>query len=130
MEDAMKTLRAERMKIKLGAHWESPALHILLTQEDGVVVARCLDFTVSSHGKDEKDALVSLADAIREYLLTAVENRAVESIYDPAHGKYWRMYDEAETRKSMKTLEESLLKSLSSLKGDNLLESTLEISNA
>jgi hypothetical protein len=126
----MKTLKAERMKIKLGDHWESPPLHILLTQEDDVIVARCLDFTVSSHGKAETEALNSLADAIREYILTAVENQAVESIYDPAHGKYWRMYDEAETRKSMKSLEKSLLKSLSSLKGDNIVESRLEISNA
>jgi predicted RNase H-like HicB family nuclease len=130
MEAEMKPLKAERMKIKLGDHWESPPLHILLTKEDDVIVARCLDFTVSSHGKDETEALNSLAEAIREYILTALENQAVESVYDPAHGKYWRMYNEAETKKSMKTLEKSLLKSLSSLKGDGLLESTLEISNA
>ena len=126
----MKILRAERMKVKLGQHWESPALHILLTQEDDVVVARCLDFTVSSHGKGEKEALVSLADALREYILTAVENRSVDTIFDPAHGKYWRMYDEAEARKSMKAIEESLQKSLASLKGETIAESTLEICHA
>ena len=123
----MKTLRAERMKIKLGDHWESPALHILLTQEDDVVVARCLDFTVSSHGKDDKEALMSLADAIREYIATAVETRAFDTIFDPAHGKYWRMYDETEARKSMKTLQRSLKKSFTSLKSESLRDSTLEI---
>ena len=126
----MKTLRAERMKIKLSDHWESPPLHILLTQEDDVIVARCLDFTVSSHGKDENEALNSLADAIREYILTAVENRALGSIYDPAHGKYWRMYEEQTTRKSMKTLERSLQRSLASLKCENITHSTLEICHA
>jgi len=84
----------------LGDHWESPPLHILLTQEDDVIAARCLDFTVSSHGEDETEALNSWADAIREYILTAVENQSVESIYDPAHGKCWRMYDGAKTKKS------------------------------
>lgn len=123
----MKTLRAERMKIKLGDHWESPALHVLLTQEDDVVVARCLDFTVSSHGKDDKEALMSLADAIREYIATAVETRAYDTIFDPAHGKYWRMYDEAEARKAMKTLQRTLKKSFTSLKSENVRDSPLEI---
>jgi hypothetical protein len=123
----MKTLRAERMKIKLGNQWESPVLHILLTHEDDVVVARCLDFTVSSHGQDEKEALMSLADAIREYIATAVETRAFDTIFDPAHGKYWRMFDEAEARKSMKTLQRSLKKSFPSLKSESLRDSTLEI---
>lgn len=126
----MKTLKAERMKVKLGQYWESPVLHILMTHEDDVVVARCLDFTVSSHGKDEQEALASLAEALREYILTAVENRSVDTIFDPAHGKYWRMYDEAEARKSMKAIEESLQRSLASLKGEAIVESTLEISNA
>ena len=27
-------------------------LHILLTEEDSVIVARCLDFSVSSHGEN------------------------------------------------------------------------------
>ena len=40
-------------------------LHILLTEEDGVVVARCLDFSVSSHGDNEEDALASLSDSIK-----------------------------------------------------------------
>ena len=50
----MKGSRAHRIKIGVGDLWESPILHILLTREEDVVVARCLDFTVSAHGKNEK----------------------------------------------------------------------------
>ena len=88
----MKSLKARRIKIKLANLWESPPLHVLITKEDEVFVARCLDFTVSSHGNDEKQALESLADSIKEYVLTAVENDAIDTIYDPAHSKYWRTH--------------------------------------
>ena len=71
-----------------------------MTKETDIVVARCLYFTVSSHGKDEKEALKALADSIKEYILTAVENDAIDTIFDPAHGKYWRMYNELETKQS------------------------------
>ena len=100
-EGIMKSVRAERIKVKIGDLWESPLLHILLIKEDDVVVARCLDFTVSSHGEDQKDALKSLADSIKEYVLTALENKAINTIFDPAHGKYWRMYNELEAKQVM-----------------------------
>jgi len=126
----MKSIRAERIKIKIGKLWESPILHILLTKEDEIVVARCLDFTVSSHGKDEKEALKALADSIKEYVLTAVENDAIDTIFDPAHGKYWRMYNELETKQSSRSLKMSIKKSLTSVSNDNLQQSTAEISYA
>ena len=126
----MKSIRAERIRIKIGKLWESPALHILLTKENDVVVARCLDFTVSCHGKDEKDALKALADSIKEYVLTAVENDAIDTIFDPAHGKYWRMYNELETKQSSMSLKMSIKKSLTSVSNDNLQQSTAEISYA
>jgi hypothetical protein len=44
----MKAIKAIRAKFKVNDLWESPALHILLTREDNVIVARCLDFTVAS----------------------------------------------------------------------------------
>ncbi len=88
----MKGKRADRIKIKMGTLWESPILHVLLTTEDDVTVARCFDFTVSSHGDDQKKALAALAESIKEYILTAVENDVVDDIFDPAHGKYWRLY--------------------------------------
>jgi len=39
----MKGMKANRIKIKVGNLWESPVLHVLLTKEDDLVVARCLD---------------------------------------------------------------------------------------
>ncbi len=106
----MQAKKADRIKIKVGNIWESPVLHVLLTEEDDVIVARCLDFTVSSHGEDEKKALEALGESIREYVLTAVEDNAIENILDPAHGKYWRMYNELEAKQLKKGLKKSLRK--------------------
>lgn len=106
----MQAKKADRIKIKVGNIWESPTLHVLLTQEEDVIVARCLDFTVSSHGEDEKKALEALGESIKEYVLTAVEDDAIESIFDPAHGKYWRMYNELEAKQVKKGLKKSLKK--------------------
>jgi hypothetical protein len=104
----MRTLGAKRIKLKIGPNWETPYLHILLTREDDVVVARSLDFTVSSHGANEEEAVESLADSIREYIFSAVENDSIEQIYDPAHGKYWRMFNEEVAKDTGKKIERSL----------------------
>jgi predicted RNase H-like HicB family nuclease len=69
----------------LGLH-----LHILLTEEDDVVVARCLDFSVSSHGEDEKDALLSLSDSIQDYLSYAIQQGNLTKIIDPEEEIFWR----------------------------------------
>ncbi len=108
----MKSLGARRITIKVGDVWESPALHVLLTDEDDVIVARCLDLTVSSHGLDEKDAIESLADAVKEYVLTAIEDSAVNTIFDSAHSKYWRMFNELEARQSKSSLRRSIGKTV------------------
>ena len=123
-------MRAHRIKIKLANLWESPILHILLTKEDDVIVSRCLDFTVSSHGKDEKDALESLADSIKEYVLTAVENDSIDTIFDPAHSKYWRMYNELEAKQSSNKLKRTLRQAFKSVPNENIQKSTAEISYA
>ena len=126
----MKGMKAKRIKFKIGSLWESPALNILLTKENDVIVARCLDFTVSSHGKNDKDALKALADSIKEYVLTAVENDAINTIFDPAHGKYWRLYNELEAKQSSRILKMSIKKSLMSIPNDNLQQLTTEINYA
>ncbi len=123
----MRSLGARRITIKAGDVWETPVLHILLTGEDSVVVARCLDFTVSSHGKDEKDAITSLADAVKEYILTAIENSAVNTIYDPAHSKYWRMFNELEAKQSMSSLKRSIGKTVISDQSDNIRKAPTQI---
>ena len=126
----MKGIKAHRIKIRFEKIWESPLLHILLTKEDDTVVARCLDFTVSSHGVDEKDALKSLADSIKEYVITAVENDAVDTIEDPAHSKYWRMYNELESKHSIGIIKRSLKKSLQSVPKEMINRSPAEINYA
>ena len=129
-EVTMKGIRAHRIKIKVGNLWESPLLHILLTKEDDVIVSCCLDFTVSSHGKDERVALNSLAECIKEYVLIAVENDAIDTIFDPAHSKYWRMYNELEAKQSSNKLKRTLKQSFQSVSNENIQKSTAEISYA
>ena len=80
--------------------------------EDEVVVARCLDFTVSSHGEHEEEAIASLAEAIKEYVLTAIENGTIQLLYDPSSGKYWRAFKGIEKNRSIALLNQSIKTSL------------------
>ncbi len=126
----MKTLKAIRIKIKIGELWVSPALHVLLTREDDVFVTRCLDLTVSSHGQNEKDALRSLAESIKEYILTAIEKSNIENIYDPAHNKYWIMFNEQETKQLHKSFKRSLSKSVLMESPEKFEQLTAEVTYA
>lgn len=123
----MKGIKAIRIKVKIGELWETPPLHILLTKEDDILIARCLEFTVSSHGNNEDEALQSLADAIKEYLLTASENNAIDTVFDPANGKYWRMYNELEARQTVINFKRSLKKSFGQVSHEKISESPAEI---
>lgn len=123
----MKGKKADRIKIKVGGIWESPILHVLLTKEDDLIVARCLDFTVSSHGEDENEAIEALGESIKEYVLTAVEDNAIDNIFDPAHGKYWRMYNELEAKQIQRGLKKSLRKMFESGFNANKAEFSTEI---
>ena len=83
-------------------------LHTLLTKEDGVVVARCLDFSVSSHGENEEDALDSLSDSIMDYLDYAVEQGAIDNIIDPEEDSLWEIFRKLELEdESLKFKEEA-----------------------
>jgi hypothetical protein len=126
----MKTLSAKTVKLTIGRDWETPYLHILLTQEEDVVVARCLDFTVSSHGQNENQAIEALAEAIGEYIQSAIENDCIGPIYDPAYGKYWRMFNEEVAKDTGKQLAKSLRKSLRTLKAENFRDFGIKISYA
>jgi hypothetical protein len=126
----MKTIGAKRIKLKIGQDWESPFLHILLTREDNLVVARCLDFTVSSHGQNEDQAIESLAEAIGEYIRTAIEDDSINQIYDPAYGKYWRMFNEEVSKDTGKQLIRSLQKSRKDLTSENFSDFGITISYA
>ena len=126
----MKAMKAMRIKIKIGDLWVSPDLHVLLTREDGVFVVRCLDFTVSSHGKDEKDALKSLAEAIKEYILTSIENSNIENLYDPAHNKYWRVFNELEAKQLYRNFKRSLAKSILMESPEEIEKQTVNLTHA
>jgi hypothetical protein len=126
----MIPVKADRIKIRIGNFWETPALHVLLTREDDVIVARCLDFTLSSHGENEKDALKALGDAVKEYIISAVENRAVDTAFDPAYEKYWIMYNKLEMMQTINNLKDSVKKSFKSVSNEAIYQSSAEIEYA
>ena len=126
----MKAIKAIRAKFKVNNIWESPALHILLTNEDNVIVSRCLDFTVASHGSDEKKAMEAINEAVKEYILSALENDIINAIYDPAHGRYWRMFNELEARQVNMQLKRSLKKSVSVILQNKSTQPTIDINHA
>ena len=126
----MKVKKAIKAKFKINKLWESPTLHILLTRKDDVIVARCLDLTVSSHGNDEREAMNAITGAVKEYILSALENDRINAIYDPAHGRYWRMFNELEAKQVNTQLKRSLKKSVSAILHNKSTQSTIEISHA
>ncbi|OQX19548.1 MAG: hypothetical protein BWK80_36770 [Desulfobacteraceae bacterium IS3] len=73
-------------------------LHILLTEEDDVIVARCLDFSVSSHGENKEEALASLNDSIADYLDYALKQGAFEAIIDPEEDMFWDIFKEQQLK--------------------------------
>ena len=83
-------------------------LHILLTKEDDVIVARCLDFSVSSHGENEEDALNSLSDSIRDYLDHAIEHGALDEIIDPDEDKFWEAFRKSELQEELLNIKENI----------------------
>ncbi|RJP31690.1 MAG: hypothetical protein C4527_07270 [Candidatus Omnitrophota bacterium] len=93
-------------------------IHILLTHEDGIVVARCLDFSISSHGEDEEDALASLNDSLSNYLDYAIRQGSLDCIIDPDEEQFWTVYRELE----MNEKKENLLENADKLKVDHRFE--------
>ena len=115
----MKAIKAKRISITVDNIRKSPPLHVLLTEEENVVVARCLDFTVSSHGENVKDALSFLQDAMQEYVISAIENDVIDTILDPASGRYWRVFNEMEEKQTGVKIEKTLKKTAFILAGKN-----------
>ncbi len=109
----MKPLKALKGYLK---NWDNFQLHILLTKEDDVIVARCLDFSVSSHGHNETDALDSLTESIKDYINYAVEKEAFNNIIDPDEEILWEVYRKLELQNAMVTFQ----KMANSLKKENI----------
>ncbi len=95
----MKPIKAEKCYISN----ELPALHMLLTEEDGVIVIRCLDFSISSHGDTIEEARQSMSSTLMDYLKYAIENNSRDNLFDPDLKEYWDMYQslEIETEKDL-----------------------------
>ncbi len=95
----MKPIKAEKCYISD----KLLPLHILLTEEDGVIVIRCLDFSISSHGDTIKEARESIKSTLMDYLKHAIENNSLDNLFDPDLKEYWDMYQrlEIETEKDI-----------------------------
>jgi len=100
----MKPLKALTGTIK---NFPRLQLHILLTEEDEVIVARCLDFSVSSHGDDEHDALASLSESITDYLDYALQRKAFDEIIDPDEEMFWNAFREQTLRQESEMIEKN-----------------------
>jgi len=88
----MKPIRAEKCYISD----KLPPLHILLTEEDAVIVIRCLDFSISSHGDTIKEARESMNSTLMDYLKHAIENNSLDNLFDSDLKEYWDMYHQLE----------------------------------
>ncbi len=88
----MKAIKAQRCYISE----DLPPLHILFTEEDDVIVGRCLDFSISSHGTTIDEAKEALNNSILDYIGHAVENDAIDNLFDPDLREYWELYTEPE----------------------------------
>jgi len=111
----MKALKTLIGTIK---HFPGLYLHILLTEEDGVIVARCLDFSVSSHGENEADALASLSESITDYIDYAVGRCAFDGIIDPDDESLWNIFWKQKLKEQSAIIE----KNVSAVKKEGLPE--------
>jgi hypothetical protein len=72
----------------------------------------------------------AITEAAKEYILSALENDIINAIYDPAHGKYWRMFNELEAKRINIQLKRTLKKSVSAILENKSANSSVEISHA
>jgi len=85
---------------------ELPPLHLLFTKEDDIIVVRCLDFSISSHGITIKEALESINSSLIDYIKYGLENSDIDSLFDPELKEYWDMYRELEIKQEKKSFKE------------------------
>jgi hypothetical protein len=85
---------------------ELSPLHLLFTEENGVIVARCLDFSISSHGETVEEALESINSSLIDYIKYGLENGDSDNLFDPELKEYWDIYRELEIKQEKKTLKE------------------------
>ena len=112
-----KGLKAIRCKLRLDDTWESPPLHILVTAEEDIIVARCLDFTVASHGDTAEEAVESLKEMLSDYVRYYFERGEPERLVRPDDDEYWQLYNRLEI-----AVEQRKLRRMKSLKHPLVLD--------
>jgi len=88
----MKPIKSMKYKISQNI----PALHLLFTEEDDVIVVRCLDFSISSHGQTIQEAIEAIKSSLVEYISHGIENKNIDNLLDPDLKEYWDLYMELE----------------------------------
>jgi hypothetical protein len=103
-------MEAKPLKTLIGTikHFPELYLHILLTEEDGLIVARCLDFSVSSHGENEADALASLSESVKDYMDYAVGRGAFDEIIDPDDENLWNVFWKQKLKEQSAIIEKNV----------------------
>ncbi len=85
---------------------ELPPLHLLFTEEDDVIVVRCLDFSISSHGETIEEALESINSSLVDYITYNLGNSDIDGLFDPELKEYWDLYRELEINQEKKSFRE------------------------
>lgn len=107
-----KGLKALRCKLRLDGSWESPPLHILVTAEDGLIVARCLDFTVATHGDTVEEAVNDLTDMLADHVRYYLERGIPDKLIRPDHEEHWQIFNALEIRSERRALNKLKAQSL------------------
>ena len=95
----MKSIKS----MKCYAFKDAAPLHLLFTEEDGVIVVRCLDFSISSHGNTVEEAIESINSAMTDYIQHGIEEGDIDSLFDPDLEEYWELYRELEIEEERKS---------------------------
>ena len=82
---------------------ELQPLHLLFTEEDDVIVVRCLDFSISSHGETIEEALESINSSLVDYITYNLENSDIDSLFDLELQEYWDIYRDLEIEEEKHT---------------------------
>lgn len=69
-------------------------LRIVFYRENGVLIAHCLEFDLLGDGKDKREALDRLAEAIRLQLEASIELDDPGNLFNPADGAVFQRYAE------------------------------------
>lgn len=111
--DRPKGLKAIRCRLRLDHTWESPPLHILVTAEEGLTVASCLDFTVATHGDTIDEALEDLKAMLAEHVRDYIDRGIPEKLIRPDAEEYRKLFYKLELQSQRRLLYRMKPKSLS-----------------